>query len=187
MTSVNWYDVVKWCNARSEKDGLTPVYYTNSSLTSVYRTGDLDLSADAVKWQADGYRLPTEAEWEFAARGGLQTHDYIYSGSDVVDDAAWNYANADNMTHPVGGKIANEQGLYDMSGNAWEWCWDRYGLYASSSQPDPRGPASGSYRVLRGGSWFSYAYCCRAAFRFFNSPTFSDNGIGFRSVLPSGQ
>ncbi len=182
VTSVNWYDVVKWCNARSEKDGLTPVYYTNSSLTSVYRTGDLDLSADAVKWQADGYRLPTEAEWEFAARGGLQTHDYIYSGSDVVDDAAWNYANADNMTHPVGGKIANEQGLYDMSGNAWEWCWDLYGSYSSTSPTDPKGTGVGGSRILRGGAFDYVSNYCRVAYRYNSTPALHYYTFGFRCV-----
>ena len=166
---VNWYDILKWCNARSEKDSLTPVYYTRGAKDTVYRTGELDLAADAVKWTANGYRLPTEAEWEFAARGGNQTHGYMYSGSNTLGDVAWYYTNSGNTTHQVGIKSANELGIYDMSGNASERCWDWCNTYDASPQIDPKGPTSGyAYRVVRGGSFASAGPNddnCRVAYR----------------------
>jgi formylglycine-generating enzyme required for sulfatase activity len=160
VTEVNWYDIVKWCNARSEKDGLTPVYYTDNTQANIYRTGQLDLASDAVKWNTNGYRLPTEAEWEFAARGGTSSHGYTYSGSNTIDNVAWYPSNSGNTTHTVGTKSANEPGIYDMSGNVWEWCWDKYGAYSSSAQIDPKGATSGTNRVLRGGSFYSDEVSC---------------------------
>jgi formylglycine-generating enzyme required for sulfatase activity len=183
VTTVNWYDVLKWCNARSEKDGLTPVYYTSNTLAIVYRTGQLDLAADAVKWTANGYRLPTEAEWEFAARGGTKSQGYAYSGSNAVDTVAWYSGNAGSSTHPVGKKGANELGLNDMSGNAWEWCWDLYGSYSASAQTDPKGSTSGSYRVTRGGSYDYKESFCRVAYRQnYWTPTDRVDRFGFRCV-----
>ncbi|TSA16360.1 hypothetical protein D4R75_13585, partial [bacterium] len=184
VTEVNWYDILKWCNARSEKDGLTPVYYTSSTLTTVYRTGELDLASDAVKWTANGYRLPTEAEWEFAARGGTKSQGCKYSGSNAIDGVAWWYGNSGNNTHPVSTKGANELGLYDMSGNVWEWCWDLYGTYSASSQTDPKGPTSGAYGVLRGGALDLDDYGCSVAYRSsgFNYPNYRFYSIGFRCV-----
>jgi formylglycine-generating enzyme required for sulfatase activity len=152
ITRVSWNDAVKWCNARSEKYGLTPVYYADSALSTVYRTGEIDLTTAAVKWGANGYRLPTEAEWEFAARGGLQSKGYRYSGSNNLDEVAWYISNSGMDTHPVATKTANELGVYDMTGNVWEYCWDRYGSYSSAPQTDPRGPSSGSLRTMRGGT-----------------------------------
>jgi formylglycine-generating enzyme required for sulfatase activity len=181
VTEVNWYDVIKWCNARSEKDGLTPVYYTSNTLATVYRTSTLDLLPDCVKWTANGYRLPTEAEWEFAARGGNSTHGYTYSGSSTVGNVAWYYC--DN-TNTVGQKSANELGIYDMSGNVWEWCWDWYGsAYPSGGTTDPKGPSTTlSYRLLRGGSWFGLEGQCRVDYRFDAYPTLRPNYNGFRCV-----
>ena len=111
------------------------------------------------------FRLPTEAEWEFAARGGNSSQGYKYSGSNNIDDVAWYGSNSNYNTHEVGTKAPNELGLYDMSGNVWEWCQDWYGSYSSSAQTNPTGPTSGSYRVFRGGGWGSIARACRVSYR----------------------
>lgn len=131
------------------------------------------------------FRMPTEAEWEYAARGGNQSKGYTYSGSNKIDDVAWYTTNSGSKTHPVKTKQANELGIYDMSGNVWEWCSDRYEktYYSVSPSNDPTGPASGSSRVFRGGSWFNYAGNCRTANRNISSTTDRNNDIGFRLCL----
>ena len=129
------------------------------------------------------FRLPTEAEWEFAARGGNYSRHYKYSGSNYISDVAWYDGNSGSRTHPVGTKQANELGLYDMSGNVWEWCGDWYGSYSSYSQNDPTGPNSGSDRVGRGGSWYGDASYCRSSSRYGNSPGYRSSVIGLRLVL----
>lgn len=129
------------------------------------------------------FRLPTEAEWEFAARGGKQSKGYKYSGSNDLGSVAWYGDNSDDKTHQVGVKEPNELGIYDMSGNVWEWCSDWYGSYPSSSQINPTGPSSGSYRVLRGGSWYNYARGCRVSFRYNSNPSARLHNSGFRVVL----
>ena len=214
VQTVGWYDCVKWCNARSELEGRIPAYYTTGAQTVVYRTGDLDIANTCVNWGA-GYRLPTEAEWEKAARGGLsgqrfpwgntiswsQANYYSYWQSGVpyysYDFATANgYDPAFNdgvspYTSPVGYFAPNEYGLYDMAGNVCQWCWDLYGDYSSGSQTDPRGPTtgqSGSRRVDRGGSCSYLALNCRSADRGnFSGPTISYSYVGFRSVLAPGQ
>ena len=129
------------------------------------------------------FRLPTEAEWEFAARGGKKSKGYKYSGGNILGNVAWYYDNSKSKTHAVGTKIPNELGIYDMSGNVYEWCSDWYGNYSSSSQTNPTGPSSGSYRVCRGGSWFSFAGNCRSSFRCDSYPDIGDYYLGLRLVL----
>lgn len=129
------------------------------------------------------FRLPTEAEWEYAARGGNQGHGYKYAGSNMIGNVAWYYDNSNGQTHPVGTKSPNELGLYDMSGNVCEWCSDWYGNYSSGSQTNPQGPSSGSDRVLRGGRWNGFARYCRVSYRIYGVPGFTFNGYGFRLVL----
>ena len=129
------------------------------------------------------YRLPTEAEWEFAARGGKQSKGYKYSGSDNIGVVAWYTGNSGGKTHQVGTKEPNELGIYDMSGNVWEWCGDWYGSYSSSAQTNPTGPFSGSYRVLRGGSWGNNAGVCRVSYRSDGNPSARSSNSGFRVVL----
>ncbi len=127
------------------------------------------------------YRLPTEAEWEYAARGGVSTSSTTYSGSNNIDEVAWYTSNSGSKTHPVGQKKSNELGIYDMSGNVWEWCKDWYGYYSSGSQANPQGASSGSYRVFRGGSWSLNYDDCRVANRYgLYYPDGYSHIVGFR-------
>jgi sulfatase modifying factor 1 len=168
VTHVNWFDVVKWCNARSEKEGKTPVYKNGSV---VYRTGNV--SEPAIVASANGYRLPSEKEWEFAARGGTQTHGYTYSGSNDLNAVGWYTANSGGALKEVGKKQASELGIYDMSGNLWEWSGSWY-------------PGSeGSVRVIRGGHWGDNAGNCSVANRDGNNPESRTYYNGFRVGLSS--
>ena len=129
------------------------------------------------------FRLPTEAEWEFACRGGNNSRGYKYSGSNYIDNVAWHDGNFGDKTHPVATKSPNELGIYDMSGNVWEWCADWYGDYSSGRQTNPKGPYDGSDRVRRGGSWGFYAGCCRSSDRDYCPPTYRFYYLGLRLAL----
>lgn len=129
------------------------------------------------------FRLPTEAEWEFAARGGTKSKGYQYSGSNTLGDVAWYTDNSGSKTHPVATKSPNELGIYDMSGNVWEWCQDWHGSYSSSAQTNPQGPSSGYSRVFRGGCWANFARGCRSADRYFYDPADSTCKLGLRLAL----
>ncbi|MCK6695928.1 MAG: formylglycine-generating enzyme family protein, partial [Thermoanaerobaculia bacterium] len=151
----------------SEKEGLQKVY-----------SGSWDNIT--MNMNADGYRLPTEAEWEYAAKGGNLSRSYKYSGSNNAGDVAWYGDNSKSKTHPVGQKQQNELGIYDMSGNVWEWCWDWYGSYSSKSQTNPTGPKKGSERVGRGGSWFNYTGRLRPSDRDSTYPYSGCDSLGLR-------
>ena len=187
VEQVSWYDAIVFCNKLSMMEGLTPAYSiggnTNPSVWGAAPTSS-NSTWDAVvcNWNANGYRLPTEAEWEYACRAGTTT---AYNTGDMMsDDTGWYYDNSNNITHEVGKKPANAYGLYDMHGNVWEWCWDWYGSYGSAAQTDPVGASSGSYRMLRGGGWNSSAQHMRSAYRNFYNPSDRFNSLGFRLVRP---
>jgi len=162
--------------------GKTPSSFSGCDDCPVEKVSWHDANAYAKKV---GKRLPTEAEWEYAARGGNKSKGYAYSGSNDLDAVAWYNNNSGSKTHPVAQKQPNELGLYDMSGNVWEWCSDWYdeGYYSGSPQTDPQGSNSGKRRVLRGGSWLNLDNGCRVASRFRNSPDFRYLSNGFRLVL----
>lgn len=171
VEQVSWFDAVEYCNRLSLSEGLEPAY---------------TVTGNNVSWNygSNGYRLPTEAEWEYACRAGTVTP--YYSGSSA-NDAGWHSGNSGGSTHPVGEKQPNPWGLYDMHGNVLEWCWDWLGPYTGETQANPRGPASGSSRVYRGGGWYFAAQQSRSAFRFGNHPFLRSYVIGFRLVRPGGR
>jgi formylglycine-generating enzyme required for sulfatase activity len=199
VQTVDWYDVVKWCNARSQQAGLTPVYYTDAGLTQVYTNGEVTVY---VNWTAKGYRLPTEAEWERAARGGLCGQRFPWGNT--ISESQANYKGDTNSysydlgpngyntnyatgvlpyTSPVGSFASNGYGLNDMAGNVRAWCWDWYGTpYGQPTTNNPTGPGTESRRVQRGGNWGQSAASARCANRGYSSPGIPGNLSGFRCV-----
>jgi formylglycine-generating enzyme required for sulfatase activity len=177
---VTWYDAMNYSNARSRSEGLTPAYTVSGTNVTWNRSGN-------------GYRLPTEAEWEYACRAGTTTP--FSTGSNITTNQAnydGNYPYNGNVkgsyrekTTAVGSFTANAWGLYDMHGNVYEWCWDWYGDYPSGFQTDPMGASSGPYRVFRGGSWGDSGQNLRSAYRLYDTPSVSNIDLGFRLLRPS--
>ena len=176
VENVSWYNAVSFCNELSKLEGLNPAY---------------TISGTDVTWNrsANGYRLPTEAEWEYACRAGTTTAfnngvTQNWQNSAAVNELGWYSSNSGSRTHEVGKKQANKWGLYDMHGNVYEWCWDWYGTYPNTAETDPAGPSSGSYRVRRGGGWDSIAQNARSAYRVYGNPSNWGYRIGFRLACP---
>ncbi len=180
---MSWFDAVRFCNALSQRCGLE----------EAYTIGGGDKPRVSCRFDAHGFRLPTEAEWEYAAKAG---QDFKYSGSDEPDEVAWYDGNSGSKTHPVALKKPNAWGLYDMSGNVWEWCWDWYDKDEYKNRVrlsgdkralvnQPTGPKNGINRSLRGGSYFSGTWFLRSSYRVRVGPEPRSGRFGFRLVLPS--
>jgi formylglycine-generating enzyme required for sulfatase activity len=183
VETITWYDAVEFCNKLSALEGLQEVY-TISGRTPA--TGyPITSAAVTADWSKNGYRLPTEAEWEYACRTGTTTYRYTAdteAGPPHLNTAAWYTNNAASKTHQVGLKTPNDYGLYDMHGNVWDWCWDWLGTYPSGAQTDPVGADTGTSRVCRGGSWNDNGQLLRSAYRGYCIPSDRTNHIGFRLV-----
>lgn len=186
VEQASWFDAVEYCNRRSIIEGLAPCYTYSTFGTDPanwplgWNSDNLNHTNISCNWTAVGYRLPTEMEWIYAARGGNQSDNYTYSGSNEVEPVAWYSLNSALTTHTVGSKVSNQIGLYDMSGNVWEWCWDIFDVYTSQDQSNPHGADTGDQRVLRGGAWNLGANECTLTYRNSTLPAYGYNYGGFR-------
>ncbi|PKL37763.1 MAG: hypothetical protein CVV44_15605 [Spirochaetae bacterium HGW-Spirochaetae-1] len=213
VTYITWRDCIAWCNALSENEGLTPCYYTSALQDKIFRDAsiyaydedddyyeeeedyDRDISNDCVNWNADGYRLLTGAEWEYAARNGGTSQGDEFSGyvdgSQALGDYCWYSGNSGGYTHEVGKKNQNSLGLYDMTGNVMEWCWDWKEDWTTESVTDPQGPDTGSSRSIRGGAFYhlpfdasvTYSDLLKSlltSYRECAGPAYGEDGLGFR-------
>ncbi|MBQ7612925.1 MAG: formylglycine-generating enzyme family protein [Spirochaetaceae bacterium] len=206
VESINWYSTIAYCNKRSLMEGLEPCYTVEGVNFSTLKYEDVPTSYDN-KWNLvtcdftkNGYRLPTEAEWEYAARGGIHAvEEEVWPGTvnfDELKNYVWDTDNSRDKTHEVKMKQPNGYGLYDMGGNVWEWCWDWYfpwytskeyakgydDYYVSPPEIDPTGPSTGDCRVIRGGSWNNFPRYCRATCLYYYRPSFRFGSLGFRVV-----
>lgn len=194
VVALSWHDAVKWCNAKSEMSGAVPAYYTDADHNVIYRSGRIDLFDENVRWNAPGYRLPREAEWEKAARGGLVQKRWPWGDDPVTTDRA-NYLPEEEApagTSLPGSYPKNGYGLEDVAGNVWEWNWDRhasstYRHRAESGSTSPHGPDRGTQRVARGGSWDSSAEFTRVSVRLGIRPETALPVLGFRPAFGNGQ
>ncbi|MBX2843298.1 MAG: formylglycine-generating enzyme family protein [Flammeovirgaceae bacterium] len=185
VEQVDWYDAIEFCNALSELMGIEKSYY---SIDKEKQDLNNKRESDPKKWLVEinegskGYRLLTEAEWEYAVRGGQKGKNdkFEYAGDKDLNKVGWYDKNSHEESKEVGLKAPNQLGLYDMSGNVREWCWDWYGGYKEETEKNPRGAESGKWRVVRGGSWSSYAYGSRVALRDLIDPVDRIYFIGFR-------
>jgi len=174
---VTWYDAVLYCNARSKRDGRDTVY-SYTGVTGTARDGRSGLGNLVINLEKNGYRLPTEAEWEYACRAGTTSHYYWDVDSALL--YAWYIDNSAGSTHNAASKLPNTNSLYDMSGNVWEMCNDWFGTYGSAAQSDPSGPGSGTAKIIRGGCWSRDSTYLRSAARLAVNPGARSNDVGFR-------